>query len=126
VIKRYAGRRVVSVTQRAVRGSLEAISKVMQATATGTGINTAYIERLNATFRPDASGTVLVRRGRAIAHKHLVLTAGMYLVGCAYNLCWYHESLRLAAPSGASSQWQQRTPAIAAGLTDHRWSMLEL
>jgi transposase-like protein len=122
VIKRYAGRRVVSVMQRAVRGSLEAISKVMEATKTGAGINTAYIERLNATFR--GALAVLVRRGRAIAHKQVVLTAGMYLVGCAYNFCWYHQSLRLAAGSGP--KWQQRTPAMAAGLTDHRWTMSEL
>jgi len=26
---------------------------------------------------------------------------GGYLVGCAYNFCWYHESLPLAAPEGA-------------------------
>jgi transposase-like protein len=124
VIKRRAKRQVVSVTQRAVRGSIEAINEVLVATGTGKGINTAYIERLNATFR--ASLAVLVRRGRAIAHKQAMLTAGMNLVGCAYNFCWHHESLRLAAPEGSGRKWLHRTPAMAAGLTDHRWSMLEL
>ncbi len=81
------------------------------------GINTAYIERLNATFR--ASLAVLVRRGRAIAHKQVMLTAGMNLVGCAYNFCWHHESLRLAAAYGSERKWLHRTPAMAAGLTDH-------
>ena len=121
VVKSYVKRRVVGVTQRVVRGSLEAIEGVLKATGTGKGINTAYIERLNATFR--GALAVLVRRGRAIAHKERVLTAGMYLVGCAYNFCWYHESLRLAA---ANHKWQERTPAMAAGLTGHRWTMLEL
>jgi hypothetical protein len=88
------------------------------------GINTAYIERLNATFR--SALAPLVRRGRALAHKEAVLTAGVYLVGCAYNFCWSHESLRLATPEGASPKWQERTPAMAAGLTDHRWTMVEL
>src|ERR671915_2219727 len=47
-------------------------------------------------------------------------------VGCAYNFCWYHDSLRLAAPENAPRKWQERTPAMAAGLTDHRWTLREL
>jgi transposase-like protein len=124
MVKRYARRRVVSVERRMIRGTEEAIATVLAATHTGTGINTAYIERLNATFR--ASLAPLVRRGRAIAHTEAVLTAGMWLVGCAYNFCWRHESLRIAAPVGACWKWQERTPAMAAGLTNHRWTMQEL
>lgn len=124
VVKQYAKRRVVSVKQRVVRGTPEAIAGVLRATGTGHGINTAFIERLNATFR--ASMVPLVRRGRALAHKQSVLEAAMYLVGTAYNFCWYHESLRQPAPEAAGRKWQERTPAMAAGLTDHRWTMLEL
>jgi transposase-like protein len=124
MVKRYARRRVVSVERRMIRGTEEAIATVLAATHPGTGINTAYIERLNATFR--ASLAPLVRRGRAIAHTEAVLTAGMWLVGCAYNFCWLHESLRIAAPVGACWKWQERTPAMAAGLTNHRWTMQEL
>ncbi len=100
------------------------IAAALVATAGGTTINTAYIERLNATFR--SALAVLVRRGRAIARKEVGLRAGMYLVGCAYNFCSYHESLRMAAADGASHKWQERTPAMTAGLTNHRWTMLEL
>jgi len=50
VIKRYARRRVVKVVHRVVRGTTTAIAKVLKATG-GTVINTASIERLNATFR---------------------------------------------------------------------------
>lgn len=124
VVKRYAKRRVVSVTQRVVLGTMEAISSVLKSSGGGSGINTAYIERLNATFRSTLAS--LVRRGRAILHKKTVLWAGMHLVGCAYNFCWYHESLRVAAPEGVGYKWKERTPAMVAGLTDHRWSMLEL
>jgi transposase-like protein len=124
VVKQHAKRRVVSVKRRVVRGTPEAVTAVLAATGTGQGINTAFIERLNATFR--ASLGPLVRRGRAIAHRMATLQAGMCLVGSAYNLCWYHESLRQPAPEGASRKWQERTPAMAAGLTDHRWTMLEL
>ncbi len=124
VVKQYAQRRVVSVTRKAVRGTQGAIIGVLAATGGGKDINTAYIERLNATFR--AALVVLVRRGRAIAHKEALLNAGMYLVGCAYNFVWLHESLRLAAPEGSSRKWRERTPAMAAGLTDHPWTMAEL
>jgi transposase-like protein len=124
VVQRYIQRRVVSVERRVVRGTEAAIATVLATTGGGSGINTAYIERLNATFR--ASLAPLVRRGRAIAHTEAVLTAGMWLVGCAYNFCWLHDSLRVAAPAGACWKWQERTPAMAAGLTHHRWTMLEL
>ena len=81
VIKHRSGRRLVDVTRRAVPGTAEAIGGVLSATGTGTGINTSYIERLNATFR--ASMCPLVRRGRAIARDAAVLTGWMDLVGCA-------------------------------------------
>jgi hypothetical protein len=124
VVKQYAKRRVVSVKQRVVQGTAAAIAAVLVATGTGHGIHTAYIERLNATFR--SALAPLVRRGRAIAHKIDTLTAGMYLVGSAYNFCWTHDSLRRLAPVGSVRKWQERTPAMAAGLTDHPWSMDEL
>lgn len=56
VIKRYSGRRVREVTRRVVRGSVDAIAAVLTRTGTGLGINTAYIERLNATFRANRTG----------------------------------------------------------------------
>jgi transposase-like protein len=124
VIKHHSGRRLVGVTRRAALGTATAIAAVLTATGTGTGINTAYIERLNATFRGAVSA--LVRRGRAIARGEGALTGWMYLVGCAYNFCWEHDSLRIAAPPWERLKWSARTPAMAAGLTDHRWTMREL
>src|SRR5262245_23985590 len=107
VVKRYVKRRVASVEHRVMRGTEAAIAAVLAATHSGTGINTAYIERLNATFR--ACLAPLVRRGRAIAHTERMLTAGMWLVGCAYNFCWLHDSLRVRAPAGACWKWQEHT-----------------
>jgi transposase-like protein len=123
VVKHHTDHHVVGVTRRVVRGTVGAIAAVLAATGTGTGINTAYIERLNATFRGALSP--LARRGRAIARGVGALTAGMYLLGCAYNFCWVHDSLRVAAPEGEGLKWRERTPAMAAGLTDHRWTMSE-
>ncbi len=124
VVKHSAKRHVIGVTHRVIRGTLDGIEAVLTATATGTIINTAYIERLNATFR--AQLAPLTRRGRAIARTEAALTAGMWLVGTAYNFCWPHDSLRLLAASGAPRKWHQRTPAMAAGLADHPWTIDEL
>src|SRR5688572_24028889 len=107
-----------------MRGTLADIAAVLKATATGTGINTADSERLNATFR--AHRAPLARRGRAIARTETALTAGIGLVGTADHFCWPHDSRRLLAPPDAPRPWHQRTPARAAGRTDHGWTLLEL
>jgi hypothetical protein len=124
VVKHSAKRHVVGVTRRVVRGTLDGIETVLTATATGTVINTAYIERLNATFR--AHLAPLTRRGRAIARTEAALTAGMWLVGTAYNFCWPHDSLRQLAHDRAPRKWLLTTPAMAAGLTDHPWTLNDL
>lgn len=124
VIKQYAQRRVVGVTHRFIQGSAAAIAAVVEATGGGSVLNTAYIERLNATFR--AALAPLARRGRALVRTEVTLQAGMYLVGCAYNFCDHHESLRQFAPSESGRKWIERTPAMAAGLTGERWTMLNL
>ncbi|MGE5756641.1 MAG: IS1 family transposase, partial [Planctomycetaceae bacterium] len=98
VIKQRSRHRLESVTRRVVQGAAATILAVLLATGTGTGINTAYIERLNATFR--GAMTPLVRRGRALARTEEALTSGMFLVGCAYNFCREHESLRLEVAEG--------------------------
>jgi transposase-like protein len=122
-IKKYVQRHVVSVTHHVVFGTPEAVAHVLAATHSGSVINTAYIERLNATFR--ACVAPLARRTRALAHQIPTLTAGMFLVGTAYNFCWPHHSLRLRA-NGEGRTWVERTPAMAASLTDHCWAMHEL
>jgi len=124
VVKHSAKHHVTSVTQRVVHGTSASILRVLAATRTGAMINTAYIERLNATFRSRLS--CLTRRGRAIAHTQVLVSAGMWLVGGSYNFCTYHASLRERGPSRARSKWKERTPAMAAGLTDHRWTLKEL
>ena len=124
VVKHYAQRHVASVSVRIRRGTAAAIATVLATTATGTSIHTAYIERLNATFRSHLAP--LVRRGRALAHTVATLEADLWLVGCAYNFCWPHDSLRRAAPTDQGRAWLARTPAMAAGLTDHPWALREL
>ena len=94
----------------------------------GGVLNTSYIERFNATLR--ASLAALARRSRSLVRQVETLEAGLYLFGCLYNFCTEHESLRrgLYVIDGGSPRrrWVGRTPAMAAGLTDHRWTLAEL
>ena len=57
----------LSVERRIVQGGAEMITSLIQASQDQGGINTAYIERLNATFRQRLSS--LVRRTRALARQ---------------------------------------------------------
>jgi transposase-like protein len=124
VVKSAVRCRVVEVAHRAVVGTLAQIEQRLQATGGGQVLNTAYIERLNATFRSRLAP--LIRRGRCLARKQATLQAGMYLVGTVYNFCSFHDSLRRRAPHGEGRKWQERTPAMAAGLTEARWEVGEL
>jgi len=102
------------VERRIVRGGAAAVAAMLVATqgkATAV-VNTAYIERLNATFR--ARLAPLVRRSRATVRQVATLECGMWLVGTTYNFVTPHRSLN------------GRTPAQVAGLTDHRWTVQEL
>jgi transposase-like protein len=113
------------VDRRIVQGSKALVERLLIQSLGGTLINTAYIERLNGTFRQRLSH--LARRTRHLARQTETLVAGMYIVGCAYNFCDPHQSLRVRISVGSRGfRWVQRTPAIAAGLTDHIWSMHEL
>ncbi len=117
VVKQYAGKRVVGVTRRLRQGSSAMAMRLLAQTPGCLMLNTAYIERLNGTFR--ARLAPLARRTHHLVHRKELLHAGMYLVGALYNFCTYHASLALANS-------QQRTPAMAAGITDHRWTVQEL
>src|SRR4029453_9966162 len=115
VVKRYERHRVVATERRLVDGTLARVETLRRRSHGDGVINTAYIERLNATFRERLAPRA--RRCRALARHTLTLHDGMFLVGTVYNFCTPHESL---------SHTQKTTPAMAAGITDHCWTMHEL
>lgn len=123
MVKQYACRRVVGVIRRVVQGSVAQVEWLLQQSQGGGLINTAYSERLNATFRSRL--IALVRRGRSLVQQATTLYYGVYLVGTVYNFCSYHKSLRIPGIIGGH-KWLPRTPAMAAGITDHRWTVKEL
>ena len=123
VVKRYSERRVVAVERRIKYGAESEVEALRHKAHERGVLNTAFIERLNATFRQRL--TPLVRRTRALARRTASIEEGMWLVGTLYNFCTAHESLRWRGESAARC-WQERTPAMAAGITEHLWSVKEL
>lgn len=116
---------MLHVERRIVQGAKNMIERLILTTQGKGVINTAFIERLNATFRQRINS--LTRRTRTLAQRPETLMAGMYIVGCFYNFCDFHHSLRLKLSVGSfAHRWVQRTPAIASRLTDHPWTPTEL
>jgi len=112
VVKQRAGKRLTAITRRLAYGSLTRAEAIVQATQVELGrINTAYIERLNATLRTWIPA--LVRRTRTPSGACDRLEAALFWTGCVYNFCHVHATL-------------MGTPAMAADLSDHVWSIDEL
>jgi len=112
VIKSHKGRRLANICRKVVYGCSDTAYQIITMTQIELGrINTAFIERLNGTFRNRMPS--LVRRTRNLALKPERLESEMFWSGLIYNFCTIHSSL------GA-------TPAMAADLTDKKWSVEQL
>lgn len=87
------------------------------------GLNTAYVERTNLTSR-QMNGR-MVRKTLSFSKDEKMLTASCALEDWVYNLTRPVKSLRLEVNDG-QRRWQPRSAAMAAGLTDHVWTIEEL
>src|SRR5258707_6238914 len=119
VIKRTENKRVVEITRKMAHGLLEQAERLLHLSSGGSVLNTAFIERLNGTFRERLAS--LTRKSRHAASRMQALHTGMYLIGCTYNFCCAHQELSKANHWGRAC-----TPAMASGLTDHVWSICEV
>lgn len=112
VVKRKAAGRLLSIEKRLRIGSWSLAQQLLCLSQTQLGtFNTAYIERLNASFRTWIPA--LTRRSRTPTRYRPHLEAAMFWTGVVYNFCRIHTTL-------------QGTPAMAAGLTDSVWSVRDL
>jgi hypothetical protein len=112
-----------------VFGTLPGIKQVLA--AHGWQINTAFIERVNLTIRQHVAAVgrsvTTLCKGEMGLHRQLALHH-LY-----YNFCLPHASLRLPLPqpaptkgTGSAKRWRPCTPAMAAELTDHVWTLREV
>jgi IS1 family transposase len=129
VVKQYRRRRVVRVRYRLVFGTLAGVKQLL--TAQGWQINTAFIERVHLTIRQHVAA--VGRRVTTLCKSEAGLHQQLALYHTYYNFCLPHTSLRRPLPqplptngAGSARRWQPCTPAMAAGLTDHVWSLKEV
>lgn len=131
VVKKRIKGRVVEVSHKVVYGSLAAVKKVLTQTGVGRVINTAFVERMNLSIRHHVAA--LGRKVISLAKTQVGLVTQLALYQTYHNFCLPNSSLRLPLPepqptkgSGSPRKWQQRTPAMAAGVTHHIWHMKEV
>ncbi len=120
---------VVRVTTQVVYGRMQDILACLE--PLGQTINTAFVERMNLTLRHLLSR--LHRKSLCFSKKREYLVYHLHLGLAYYHFGRDHSRLRVRLPqliptrgNGSPKKWEQRTPAMAAGLTDHRWSIREL
>ena len=118
VIKERNGRKLVRVTTKYIYGDPREVREIL-------GENTSYVERTNLTSR-QMNGR-LVRKTLSFSKELRLLKAASALEDGLYNFTRNIKTLRieLANPS-KQRRWQQRSPAMAAGITDHIWTVKEL
>ena len=82
-------------------------------------INTSFVERNNGTDRSRNGRKQWKTYGFSKSKK--MHDCATYFVSYSYNFCWPVRTLRVEDDEG----WQRRTPAMAAGLADHVWTLQE-
>jgi hypothetical protein len=97
----------------------------------GQQINTSFVERLNLSLRQHVAA--IGRRATTLCKGEDGLRQQLAVYQVYYNFCLPHASLRQTLPqpeptngTGSARQWRPCTPAMAAGLTDHAWTLREV
>jgi hypothetical protein len=120
VIKSRSGRRLTEVSIKVVYGQADEV-------VNGVGAHTAYVERTNLSAR-QMNGR-LVRKTLSYSKQLEALEASCAWEDWIYNLSRPLKTLALeleVSAKGKRSRWKPISPAMAAGLTDHVWSVKEL
>ena len=120
VHKHRENNRVIAVEQRQIFGSPEGLEEILGESAVSHRVNTSFVERQNATDR--GRNARKARKTYRFSKDWQVHEAMTYLTMYSYNFCWCVRTLRVKDEDG---RWQERSPALAAGLADHVWAWRE-
>ena len=116
VVKHRSGSRLIGISIQVIYGDPTEVTQLL-------GQHTAYIERTHLTMR-HMNGR-LVRKTLSYSKRVRMLKAACAWDDWVYNLTRPIKTLRLEVNDG-QRRWQARTSAMAAGLTDHIWTVKEL
>ena len=120
VQKRREKGRVVEIVTRVVFGTRAAVQAALAKSKASRRINTSFLERQNATDRHHNARKV--RKTYTFSKDGRVHEAMTYFTMYSYNFCGPVPTLNERDDRGS---WRRRTPAMAAGLADHIWTMRE-
>ena len=120
VHKTRAHNRVVKGEAQVVYGSAASVQAALDGSSVSDTVNTAYLERHHGTDRNRNARKV--RKTYGFSKDGQVHQAVTYFTMSSYNCCWPVRTLRQQV---APKRYRQRTPAMAAGLEDHVWSLRE-
>ena len=120
VHKERENNRVVRVSTRVVFGAPEAVASALALSRVSRRVNACFVERHDGTDRSRCGRKV--RKSYAFSKDGDVHRAATVFGYFSYNFCWPVRTLRVRGEGG---RWRQRTPAMAAGLTEHVWSLNE-
>jgi IS1 family transposase len=128
VHKERQGGRVVKVTRSIIFGKRRTVeaqaASLRRADGNEGQINTAYIERDNLTLRQELRR--LTRKTLGFSKNRRELQHALDFIDAHDNFVKPHGALRLWTPCEESRRWARRTPAMAAGISDHIWTLEEL
>jgi hypothetical protein len=112
--------RVVEVIRAVVFGTLALVDLYLSRSKVSTTINTSFVERNNGTDRGQNSRKT--RKTYGFSKDWELHNAASYFIAYSYNFCWTVRTLDILRSDRTRLK---RTPAMAAGLTDHIWSIEE-
>jgi IS1 family transposase len=131
VKKSYRRRKLVQVTHVMRLGTEDALKLALQHLGFSGRLNTAFIERVNLTVRHGIAA--LARRTWATSQQASHLLAHLEWWRAYYHFVRPHASLRVALAQPrerggkmVAQRYRQRTPAMAAGRTNRRWTAWEV
>lgn len=131
MVKHQRRRRLVKVERRILCGKRNSYRDRLKAAGMSGRNNSSYVERVNLTLRRGVSR--LARRTWGLAQYPLELVEHIEWWRAYYHLSRYHESLRVHLSNPIQRKGKQpprkyknQTPAMAADLTNRRWTVKEL
>jgi IS1 family transposase len=120
VEKRREKGRAVEIVTRVVFGTVAAVTAALARSKVSRSINVSFLERQNGTDRHHNARKV--RKTYTFSKDWHVHEAMTYFTLYSYNFRWPVRTLNERDERG---QIRRRTPAMAAGLADHVWTMRE-
>jgi len=114
---------VISITTKVIFGKEQEVKELLQASPVSKSVNISFVERNNLTLRQQSRR--LGRKTNGFSKDISKLEAQLYLALGYYHFVKEHFGLRRESKDN-NKKWVQRTPAMAAGITDHIWSTREL